>query len=553
MAAALTLALSAAALAALPASTAAAADNLLANPGFEGGTSGWTCTSGTGTQSSTVHSGAAALTGTPAGQDYAQCSQKVTVQPGQKYALSAWVQGSYVYLGATGTGGTDPSVWSSSSSWNQLSTTFTTGANTTSVTIYVHGWYGQPPYHADDVVLAGPGTAPEPPQIPAAPTGLTAGAPTSSSVPLSWNPVPGATSYHVYRNGSRTGTTTTPSTTVTGLAAATTHTFQVTAANAAGESPRSAPVSATTKPAGSGGGGVPRHALTGYWQNFDNGAAVQRLRDVQSQYDIIAVSFADATAQPGGISFSLDPALSGALGGYTKADFIADVAAKKAAGKKVILSIGGEKGTIRLDDATAAANFATTAYAVIQEYGFDGVDIDLENGALNAAHMSDALHTLANRVGPGFVLTMAPQTIDMISTSTAYFQLALRTKDILTVVNTQYYNSGSMPGCDGRVYSQGSVDFLTALACTPLENGLDPSQVGLGVPASPRAAGSGHVSPSVVTAALDCLTRGTGCGSFKPPRTYPSLRGAMTWSTNWDQSNGNAFSSVVGPHVHALP
>ncbi len=78
------------------------------------------------------------------------------------------------------------------------------------------------------------------------------------------------------------------------------------------------------------------------------------------------------------------------------------------------------------------------------------------------------------------------------------------------------------------------MDFLTALACIQLEGGLDPSQVGIGVPASPSGAGSGYVSPTVVNNALDCLTRGTNCGSFKPSKTYPGLRGAMTWSTNWD-------------------
>lgn len=148
---------------------------------------------------------------------------------------------------------------------------------------------------------------------------------------------------------------------------------------------------------------------------------------------------------------------------------------------------------------------------------------------------------------------MAPQTIDMQSTAGEYFKTALNVKDILTTVNMQYYNSGTMLGCDGKVYAQGSVDFLTALACIQLEGGLDPSQVGIGVPASARGAGSGYVAPSVVNAALDCLTRGTNCGSFKPSKTYPGLRGAMTWSTNWDATAGNAWSNAVGPHVHGLP
>src|SRR5205807_5403031 len=109
----------------------------------------------------------------------------------------------------------------------------------------------------------------------------------------------------------------------------------------------------------------------------------------------------------------------------------------------------------------------------------------------------------------------------------------------------QYYNSGSMLGCDGKVYSQGTVDFLTALACVQLKSGLRPGQVALGLPATGSAAGGGYVSPQVVDAALDCLARGTNCGSFKPARTYPGIRGAMTWSVNWDHAGGDAFSRIV--------
>jgi chitinase len=300
---------------------------------------------------------------------------------------------------------------------------------------------------------------------------------------------------------------------------------------------------------GDGGGhtAVPAHAVTGYVQNFDNGATTQRIRDVQDAYDIIAVAFADSTATPGQIAFHLDPALA-----PSEADFKADIAAKQAEGKAVILSVGGAKGNVSINSDASAAAFADSAYALMQEYGFDGIDIDLEHG-IHSVYLTKALRQLSAKAGPDLVLTMAPQTLDMQSTSTEYFTTALNVKDILTVVNMQYYNSGSMLGCDDKVYSQGTVDFLTALACIQLEGGLAPSQVGLGVPASPRGAGSGYVDPSVVNDALDCLARGTHCGSFTPPRTYPSLRGAMTWSTNWDALNGNRWSNAVGPHVHALP
>ncbi|MFC5718931.1 chitinase [Streptomyces gamaensis] len=292
---------------------------------------------------------------------------------------------------------------------------------------------------------------------------------------------------------------------------------------------------------------VPGHAVTGYWQNFDNGATVQKISDVQSQYDIIAVAFADATTTPGAIDFHLDPALH-----YDEGQFKADIAAKQAAGKSVVLSVGGERGTISVRDSSSAENFASSAWSLMQKYGFNGVDIDLENG-LDPTYMTQALRSLSAKAGSSLVITMAPQTVDMQSPSGSYFQTALNIKDILTVVNMQYYNSGSMNGCDGNVYAQGTVDFLTALACIQLEGGLAPSQVGLGLPASPRGAGSGYVAPSVVNNALDCLASGANCGTFKPARTYPGIRGAMTWSTNWDAANGNEWSNSVGAHVHAMP
>ncbi|MFI6513888.1 carbohydrate binding domain-containing protein [Streptosporangium sp. NPDC050855] len=238
LAAAVVLALGGAMLAATPAHAA----NIAVNPGFENGLTGWTCTQSSGAEAITspVHAGTRALQATPAGSDTARCGQTVAVKPSSAYTLSAWVRGGYVFLGATGTGGTDPSTWTSSpSAYTRLSTSFTTGPSTTSVTIHVNGWYGQGAYQADDVVLDG---APGQGQPPATPTGLT-GTGNATVASLSWAASPGATGYTVYRNGAKVGTTT--GTTFSETPGTGTHAYQVSATNAAGESARSATVSVT--------------------------------------------------------------------------------------------------------------------------------------------------------------------------------------------------------------------------------------------------------------------------------------------------------------------
>ncbi|NUP50362.1 MAG: carbohydrate-binding protein, partial [Catenulispora sp.] len=363
----------------------------------------------------------------------------------------------------------------------------------------------------------------------------------------------GATGYNVYRGGTKVGSATGTSYTDTGLAASTTYSYAVSATNSAGESAKSGAVSATTAGTGGGGNGaLPKHVLTGYWQDFVNSATPLKLAATPAGYNLVAVAFADADpANQGGVTFTLDSQLASTLG-YTDAQFKADISTLHSRGQKVIISVGGQNGAISVASSAAATNFANSVYGLMQSYGFDGVDIDLENG-VNATYMAQALRSLSAKAGSGLIITMAPQTIDMQSTGMQYFQLALNVKDILTIVNTQYYNSGSMNGCDQGVYSEGTENFMTALACIALQGGLRPDQVGLGLPASGGAAGGGYVSPSLVNNALDCLAARTSCGSFVPSTAYPAIRGAMTWSINWDASNGWGFVNTVAPHLAAMP
>ncbi|QIZ36920.1 chitinase [Saccharopolyspora sp. ASAGF58] len=296
---------------------------------------------------------------------------------------------------------------------------------------------------------------------------------------------------------------------------------------------------------------LPKHQLTGYWQNFVNNAKPLKISDISPNYDVIALAFGNAdSARPGAVTFNADPELSAALGGYSDEQLRSDIAAKRAEGKTFVLSIGGEKGNVDLGSEANAANFVDSVEKILTDYGINGLDIDLEYG-LNVPNTTSAIRQLRERMGDGFVLTMAPQTLD-VQSGGSYLQLIDNVKDILTVVHTQYYNSGSMNGCDGQVYSQGSADFITAQACSLLKV-LRPDQVSLGLPAAASAAGSGYVDPSIVNNALSCLAVANDCGLYTPDQPHPEISGVMTWSINWDASSGNAFSDPVRTHLDSLP
>lgn len=571
---------------------AAAADaDLARNGGFEAGLDGWSCSAGSGAVVTTpVHGGSSALKATPAGQDNARCSQTVTVKPDSTYTLGAWVQGAYVYLGAAGTGTTDVSAWTQTpGAWKQLSTTFRTGAATTSVTIYTHGWYGQPAHLTDDVTLVGPdpgGSGPGQPQPPAAPTGLTASGATASSIDLSWAAASGATSYKLHRDGAALVSVTGTSATVTGLAASTSYTFQVSAVNAAGESAKSAPVSASTTSGGGNPGnpGLPAHALVGYLHaSFANGSGYVRMADVPASWDVINLAFGEPTSVTSGdIRFSLCPA-SECPGVESPAEFKAAIKAKQAAGKKVLISIGGQNGQVQLATTAARDTFVSSVSTIIDEYGLNGLDIDFEGHSLSLAtgdtdfrapttpvivNLISAVRTLKAKYGPAFVLTMAPETFfvqlgyqyygsgpwgGQDPRAGAYLPVIHALRDDLTLLHVQDYNSGSIMGLDNQYHSMGGADFHIAMTDMLLTGfpvagntarvfpPLRPDQVAIGLPATTNA-GNGHTSPAEVNKALDCLTKKTDCGTYATHGTWPALRGLMTWSINWDRFGGWEFS-----------
>ncbi len=120
----------------------------LVNGGFETGSlSPWVCQAGDAVVTAPVHSGTHAAVISATNSQTGECDQTITLSPNTTYTLTGWTQGNYAYIGVSG--GATASTWTSSSGWAQQTVSFTTGSSGT-VTVFVHGWYGQGNVYADD-------------------------------------------------------------------------------------------------------------------------------------------------------------------------------------------------------------------------------------------------------------------------------------------------------------------------------------------------------------------------------------------------------------------
>jgi Fibronectin type III domain/Carbohydrate binding domain len=459
-------ALIAAAAPVLTAVPAAAQTNLLANGNFQDGNlSSWTCSSLDSVVTSPTYSGASyALKGAASSSDDAQCSQTVSVQASTSYTLSGWVEGAYVFIGQTG--GSDD--WTASAtSWQELTSTFTTSSSQTSVTVYVHGWYGEGTYYADNLSLTGPGGGGGGGTAPAAPTGLTAAGITSSSVSLSWTAPSGpVTGYNVYENGTDISTVTGTSTTVSGLSASTTYTFAVAAYNSVGLSPQSSSVQATTSSGGGGGSGPGNFAVAPY-ADMTN-LQEPMLNEAATQDGLKAFTAAFV------IGSGCTPIWGDTLPVTNDPTVTSEITTAEADGATPIVSFGGEDGVELAQSCTTLSSLVAAYQSVINTLHVTHIDFDIEGAGIADTATNNLRFEAINQLeasNPGLAVSV---TIPTFPTGPdyngdAFLQQAAADGTKISVINVMamdFYGTFDTGGADMGAYAVEAAEDTLAFVKT---------------------------------------------------------------------------------------
>ena len=283
--------------------------------------------------------------------------------------------------------------------------------------------------------------------------------------------------------------------------------------------------------------------LVGFWHNWatksdgykQGSTASMPLSEVPKDYNVVTVAFMTGNGIP-----TFKP--------YNMSDesFRNEIGKLNAQDRAVLLSLGGADAHIELKSGDAQ-KFADEIIRLVELYGFDGLDIDLEGAAItageNATEIPAALKIVKQHY-PNFIISMAPE-FPHLQTGRAYEKLIKNLDGYYDFISPQYYNQGGdgVQGDDAGWLAQNNEekksDFLFYLTDSLIHGTrgyiqIPANKFAIGLPSNPDAAATGYVqNESDLRAAMEKLAaQGT------------PIKGLMTWSINWDggyDKNGNAY------------
>lgn len=213
-------------------------------------------------------------------------------------------------------------------------------------------------------------------------------------------------------------------------------------------------------------------------------------------------------------------------------------------GRAVALSMGGPDAQIELH-AGQEETLTNEIIRLVETYGFDGINLDLEPSALDLADNKRVITTALKRVkdyraklGEHFLISLTPE-FSQLTVTGKYAPYLMALEDDYDFVAPQYYNQGGDGiwvdelGPGGTWVAQNNderkEDFLYYLteslaAGTRGYLQVPAGKLVMGLPSNPDAAATGYViDPAAVRRAFERLDA-----------AGKSIKGLMTWSINWD-------------------
>jgi chitinase len=260
----------------------------------------------------------------------------------------------------------------------------------------------------------------------------------------------------------------------------------------------------------------PPSVVGGYYPNWT--PSPPRLVDIDPRYDLIYLFAATPVGgSPGSGVVAFTPPGDG-LGAATH--LVADLAAVRGQGRKVILSVGGAGEDMSFPDrATSEAFVASIAALHAQLGGFDGLDWDTyeRTDMPDTAEMIWISQQLERRY-PGFLITTPPAAWSAVDRTFCAEMLAAGALDYAA---PQYYDG---PGVATEAFVGSNIDTWVDLL------GADHVVVGLGV-----------------AAATNFMTIDQAVATWRAVSSaHPDLRGAYDWQIDVDASMGWPFATQVG-------
>ena len=308
------------------------------------------------------------------------------------------------------------------------------------------------------------------------------------------------------------------------------------------------------------------YLIVGYWENYVDKNPI-KLSEISDLYDIINITFArNSELNDGTVTFELNEYLCKNIS-YSKKEFIEDIKRLQNKGKKVLVAIGGEQGgSFKITNDHEVNNFVRSLTNIVDEYNFDGIDIDIETGNLEIEYMEKATKIFWKKYNGEKMITLNSSLTDMKSADVNegkdnfWYKFAVDMKDKLAIVSSRYYNSGTQSGYDYKtIYSreQGHEAFIASIVAKQLENkNLANNNIGitiLGMTEEVKGLPQAYMEPNKIINTLKVIIEGKNLDldyrNFIPVRAYPELKAVSIWSINGDALNNYQMANSISTYL----